>query len=111
MNLPEAIPIPLATPTPGTGPELNLHQPASESKSNGAAGETPAAAEARQPGPDPQQWLAESGKVTGTWWEHWTDWLLKHSSDKAPAPKKLGGGGHAPGDQAPGLYVRDLLPA
>jgi polyhydroxyalkanoate synthase len=64
-----------------------------------------------KPGPDPQQWLAESGKVTGTWWEHWTDWLLEHSSDKAPAPKKLGGGGHAPGDQAPGLYVRDLLPA
>ena len=64
-----------------------------------------------EPGPDPQQWLAESEKVTGTWWEHWADWLLEHSSDQAPAPKELGGGGHAPGDQAPGLYVRDLLPA
>jgi polyhydroxyalkanoate synthase len=64
-----------------------------------------------KPGPDPQQWLAESEKVTGTWWEHWTEWLLEHSSDEVPAPKKLGGGGHAPGDQAPGLYVRDLLPA
>jgi len=23
-----------------------------------------------QPGPDPQQWLAESQQVSGTWWEH-----------------------------------------
>ena len=64
-----------------------------------------------QPGPDPQQWLAESQQVSGTWWEHWADWLLGRSADQVPAPKKLGGRGHPPGDQAPGLYVRDLRPS
>jgi len=63
-----------------------------------------------EPGPDPQQWLAGSTKVSGTWWEHWADWLLERSADQVPAPGKLGGG-HPPGEQAPGLYVRDLQPA
>jgi polyhydroxyalkanoate synthase len=63
-----------------------------------------------EPGPDPQQWLAESGKVSGTWWEHWADWLLERSGDQVAAPKMLGGGGHPARDQAPGLYVRDRLP-
>jgi polyhydroxyalkanoate synthase subunit PhaC len=64
-----------------------------------------------EPGPDPQQWLAESEQYSGTWWEHWADWLLERSADEVPAPKKLGDRGHPPGDQAPGLYVRDLLPS
>ena len=64
-----------------------------------------------EPGPDPQQWLAGSTKVSGTWWEHWADWLLERSADQVPAPGKLGGGGHPPSEQAPGLYVRDLQPA
>ena len=64
-----------------------------------------------EPGPDPQQWLTGSKKVSGTWWEHWADWLLERSGDQVPAPGKLGGGGHLPSDQAPGLYVRDLQPA
>ena len=64
-----------------------------------------------EPGPDPQQWLTGSKKVNGTWWEHWADWLLERSGDQVSAPGKLGGGGHLPSDQAPGLYVRDLQPA
>jgi polyhydroxyalkanoate synthase len=64
-----------------------------------------------EPGPDPQQWLTGSKKVSGTWWEHWADWLLERSGDQVPAPGKLGGGGHLPSEQAPGLYVRDLEPA
>jgi polyhydroxyalkanoate synthase subunit PhaC len=64
-----------------------------------------------EPGPDPQQWLTGSKKVSGTWWEHWADWLLERSGDQVPAPGKLGGSGHLPSDQAPGLYVRDLQPA
>jgi polyhydroxyalkanoate synthase subunit PhaC len=64
-----------------------------------------------EPGPDPQRWLTGSKKVSGTWWEHWADWLLERSGDQVPAPGKLGGGGHLPSDQAPGLYVRDLQPS
>jgi polyhydroxyalkanoate synthase len=64
-----------------------------------------------EPGPDPQPWLAGAKKVSGTWWEHWADWLLERSGDQVPAPGNLGGAGHIPSDPAPGLYVRDLQSA
>ena len=60
------------------------------------------------PGPDPQQWLKNAEKHTGSWWEPWTDWLRSRSGDDRPAPGELGSGVNPVLDPAPGRYVRDL---
>ena len=59
---------------------------------------------------DPQAWLAEAEKRTGTWWEHWADWVIEHSPDTVPAPTALGSADHPAQDAAPGRYVRDDAP-
>ena len=63
------------------------------------------------PGPDPDEWLRAATKTSGTWWTHWTDWLLQRSGEERTAPTALGNSDHPPLEDAPGLYVRDRLPA
>ncbi len=60
-----------------------------------------------EPGPDAQEWLAAAEPQQGTWWTHWANWLIEHSGQKIPPPKKLGSSGHPAREPAPGLYVRD----
>jgi polyhydroxyalkanoate synthase subunit PhaC len=64
-----------------------------------------------EPGPDPQAWLAEADKHTGTWWTHWADWIIAQSGGTKAAPPQLGSAEHPPLADAPGGYVRDLVPA
>jgi polyhydroxyalkanoate synthase subunit PhaC len=59
---------------------------------------------------DPETWLAEAEKHTGTWWTHWADWVIAQSSGTRAAPGQLGSAGHPPRDDAPGRYVKDLGP-
>ncbi|HEU5266323.1 MAG TPA: alpha/beta fold hydrolase [Jatrophihabitans sp.] len=64
-----------------------------------------------EPGQDAQAWRESSEQRTGTWWEHWADWVIERSPETVPAPRELGGAEHPPREEAPGLYVRDLVPA
>jgi polyhydroxyalkanoate synthase len=66
-----------------------------------------------KPGPDPEAWRATAERHQGTWWEHWTDWVLERSGAEEPAPTSLGSDVHPAQEAAPGLYVRGLesLPA
>jgi polyhydroxyalkanoate synthase len=64
-----------------------------------------------EPGSDPDEWLAGAQQHTGSWWQHWADWILERSGDERRAPAKLGGRRHPVLDPAPGRYVKDLAPA
>jgi polyhydroxyalkanoate synthase len=54
---------------------------------------------------DPAAWLARAERHEGSWWGHWTRWLLARSGEQRPAPDGLGSSGHPAGDRAPGRYV------
>ncbi len=54
---------------------------------------------------DADAWLAGAKEQTGSWWEHWRDWLYKRSGQQKPAPKTLGSKLHPAGAKAPGTYV------
>ena len=57
------------------------------------------------PGPDPDQWLADSESVPGSWWEPWATWALPRSGEERPAPPCLGSTRHPAIEPAPGRYV------
>lgn len=54
---------------------------------------------------DPDEWLDGAKENTGSWWEHWRDWILARSGDKKDAPASLGNDRYTPGTKAPGTYV------
>jgi polyhydroxyalkanoate synthase len=60
-----------------------------------------------KPGPDPQEWLKQATKYTGTWWEVWAEWSAKRSGALVAAPKQLGSRKHPVLGPAPGDYVRE----
>jgi len=53
----------------------------------------------------PEQWLGLAEKQSGSWWEHWADWVSERSGDRTAAPTKLGGSRFRPLADAPGSYV------
>jgi polyhydroxyalkanoate synthase len=55
----------------------------------------------------PDEWLAATPQVPGSWWEAWAAWLVAHSSPRV-APPRLGtpAAGLPPLEDAPGTYVR-----
>jgi polyhydroxyalkanoate synthase subunit PhaC len=57
------------------------------------------------PGPDPDQWLAQSESVPGSWWEQWAQWAASRSGGERPAPPCLGSQHHPTIEAAPGRYV------
>jgi polyhydroxyalkanoate synthase len=57
------------------------------------------------PGPDPEQWLEQAQKHTGTWWDVWAEWTLQRSGKEKAAPAALGSRKHPILDEAPGPYV------
>jgi polyhydroxyalkanoate synthase len=54
----------------------------------------------------PDQWLEGTEKFSGSWWEHWADWVTERSGDLSAAPGELGGGRFPAQAAAPGTYVR-----
>jgi len=60
-------------------------------------------------GSDPGEWLASSVNNTGSWWEHWNDWIEKRTPDQKPAPARLGNDAYPPLGGAPGEYVKRLV--
>ncbi len=59
-----------------------------------------------QTGSDPDQWLANATKHTGSWWQEWADWIIAYSGGQRPAPQTLGSPTFQPITAAPGDYVR-----
>ncbi len=54
----------------------------------------------------PDEWLQGAEQRSGSWWEHWTDWLIARSGDEVAAPTVFGSQAHPPVAEAPGGYVR-----
>jgi polyhydroxyalkanoate synthase len=52
-----------------------------------------------------EQWLSGARETSGSWWEHWREWLAVRSGPRVPAPAALGSERHPPGVPAPGRYV------
>ncbi len=52
------------------------------------------------------EWLEGAEKQTGSWWEHWGDWVSDKSGEQIPAPREQGGGRFQAQGDAPGTYVR-----
>ncbi len=52
-------------------------------------------------------WLAASTEHAGSWWNHWTRWIVRHSGPRIAAPVSLGNAVHRPIEPAPGSYVRE----
>jgi polyhydroxyalkanoate synthase len=50
--------------------------------------------------PDPDEWLRESPRVDGSWWDDWVAWMSERSGERV-APPEL-----PAGEPAPGSYVR-----
>ena len=63
------------------------------------------------PVPDPDAWLASATRQVGSWWEPWAGWVMERSGAERPSPTRLGSRKHRAVEPAPGLYVRDLVPA
>jgi polyhydroxyalkanoate synthase len=55
---------------------------------------------------DPQTYLVEAPRNSGSWWPEWVGWLGRHS-DVAAEPPSMGAvaAGYAPLCDAPGTYV------
>ena len=64
----------------------------------------------RAGGVDADAWKEKATQQTGSWWEAWADWTIKHSRSQVAAPTTLGSPTQPVLTQAPGLYVRDQLP-
>jgi polyhydroxyalkanoate synthase len=56
-------------------------------------------------GADPDQWLATSESVPGSWWPHWSEWLAQYAGGKVSAPAKPGNKRYKVIEPAPGRYV------
>ena len=54
---------------------------------------------------DPAAFFEGATENSGSWWEHWMNWLAHRSGDNKPAPKQLGSRKHPPKEAAPGTHV------
>ena len=57
------------------------------------------------PGPDPEAWRANAEEVRGTWWDHWSDWMITRGGGEVPAPTSVGSDTYPSLAPAPGSYV------
>ena len=54
---------------------------------------------------DHGDWLKGAEEQGGSWWPHWSDWLLAEDAEQKTAPKKCGNKKFSPLRPAPGDYV------
>ena len=57
--------------------------------------------------PDARDWLASAGKVKGSWWEDYVEWLAERTGPERNKPRRLGSAAYEPLCDAPGTYVLD----
>jgi polyhydroxyalkanoate synthase len=63
-----------------------------------------------EPVGDADSWYASAERQTGTWWEHWADWVSERSGPERRAPSSTGSRLHPNVEPAPGSYVRNQVP-
>ena len=51
------------------------------------------------------EWLSDAQQFSGSWWDHWVEWLSQRSGPQREAPASLGNEQFKPGALAPGTYV------
>ncbi|MDO8606325.1 MAG: alpha/beta fold hydrolase [Phaeospirillum sp.] len=56
---------------------------------------------------DPEEWIAKAEARPDSWWDHWCEWLIRHSAEKRPAPVQPGSDRFPAGAKAPGAYVME----
>jgi len=56
-------------------------------------------------GADPEQWLATSENIPGSWWPNWSEWLAQYAGEEVAAPAKPGNKRYKRIEPAPGRYV------
>ncbi|MET0837539.1 MAG: alpha/beta fold hydrolase [Marmoricola sp.] len=54
-----------------------------------------------------QEWLAGAGKVKGSWWEDYVEWLGERTGPERNKPTRIGSAAYEPVCDAPGTYVLD----
>jgi polyhydroxyalkanoate synthase len=54
---------------------------------------------------NPEAWLEQATKQSGSWWPHWLEWIKTRSGKSVATPAMLGNHRHEPVDPAPGRYV------
>jgi polyhydroxyalkanoate synthase subunit PhaC len=57
------------------------------------------------PPADAKEWMEGSVQEHGSWWNHWTQWLMSRSGKEHAARGVLGNAEHPPLEPAPGRYV------
>jgi polyhydroxyalkanoate synthase len=60
---------------------------------------------------DAETWRRGAVEQKGSWWDAWADWTIERAGEELAAPESLGDDVHEVLSDAPGLYVRDELPA
>ncbi|MBU0751164.1 MAG: class I poly(R)-hydroxyalkanoic acid synthase [Gammaproteobacteria bacterium] len=55
----------------------------------------------------PDEWLDTATEVKGSWWPRWAEWLKAFDDGEVVARGRLGSKTHAPGEPAPGRYVKE----
>ncbi len=55
--------------------------------------------------PDGDTWLARAKRMSGSWWDHWRQWLVERSGASVSAPDNLGNEQYTKICNAPGTYV------
>jgi polyhydroxyalkanoate synthase len=58
---------------------------------------------------DPERWLFEAERRSGTWWADWADWLRGQSGETRNAPKTPGCSAFPKIAEAPGEYVMERM--
>ena len=53
------------------------------------------------------EWLATATEEKGSWWPVWAKWLKSHAGGEVAARARLGSKAYAPGEPAPGSYVKE----
>jgi polyhydroxyalkanoate synthase len=59
---------------------------------------------------EPRDWLDHASRKDGSWWTHWNDWLVRFSDAEQVEPFPVGGEGYPVIGDAPGDYVKQVLP-
>jgi len=53
------------------------------------------------------EWFDTATEVKGSWWPVWAEWLKRHAGGEVAARGRLGSKAYAPGEPAPGRYVKE----
>ncbi|VVM95599.1 PHA/PHB synthase family protein [Pseudomonas fluorescens] len=56
---------------------------------------------------DADDWLAQASEQTGTWWTHWSQWVIDRAGAERNAPKTAGSKRFPVLEAAPGRYIHE----